>query len=82
MSSDKVPFIQKTAFGSGHLVLNLLPGALAVFMFFLVTAYGMDPFLAGLLGGLPRIFDALTDPIMDLYLTTQNRNGVEEDPIF
>ena len=64
LSSDKVPFIQKTAFGSGHLVLNLLPGALAVFMFFLVTAYGMDPFLAGLLGGLPRIFDALTDPIM------------------
>ncbi len=63
-AKDKVPFIQKTAFGSGHLVLNLLPGALAVFMFFLVTAFGMDPFLAGLLGGLPRIFDALTDPIM------------------
>ena len=35
---DKVPFLQKGAFGSGHLVLNLLPGALAVFMFFLVTA--------------------------------------------
>jgi len=33
-------------------------------MFFLLTAFGMDPFLAGLLGGLPRIFDALTDPIM------------------
>ena len=63
-AKDKVPFIQKTAFGSGHLVLNLLPGALAVFMFFLVTAFGMNPFLAGLLGGLPRIFDALTDPIM------------------
>ena len=61
---DKVPFGQKAAFGSGHLVLNMLPGALAVFMFFLVTAFGMDPFLAGLLGGLPRIFDALTDPVM------------------
>lgn len=61
---DIVPFGQKAAFGSGHFVLNLLPGALAVFMFFLVTAFGMDPFLAGLLGGLPRIFDALTDPIM------------------
>src|SRR5210317_507503 len=64
LSSDKVPFIQKMAFGSGHLVLNLLPGALAVFMFFLLTAFGMDPFLAGLLGGLPRLFDAITDPIM------------------
>ena len=61
---DKVPLGQKAAFGAGHLVLNLLPGALGVFMFFLLTAFGMDPFLAGLLGGLPRIFDALTDPIM------------------
>ncbi len=61
---DKVPLGQKMAFGAGHLVLNLLPGSLAIFMFFLLTAFGMDPFLAGLLGGLPRIFDALTDPIM------------------
>jgi GPH family glycoside/pentoside/hexuronide:cation symporter len=61
---DRVPFGQKAAFGAGHLVLNLLPGSLAIFMFFLLTAFGMDPFLAGLLGGLPRIFDALTDPIM------------------
>jgi glycoside/pentoside/hexuronide:cation symporter, GPH family len=55
---------QKIAFGAGHLVNNLLPGALGVFAFFLLTAFGMDPFMAGLLGGLPRFFDALTDPIM------------------
>lgn len=61
---DIVPLGQKMAFGAGHLILNLLPGSLAIFMFFLLTAFGMDPFLAGLLGGLPRIFDALTDPIM------------------
>ena len=61
---DIVPIGQKVAFGAGHLVLNLLPGSLAIFMFFLLTAFGMDPFLAGLLGGLPRIFDAITDPIM------------------
>jgi len=62
---DKVPFLQKISFGSGHFVLNILPGTLGVFIqYFLLTAFGMDPFLAGLLGGLPRIFDALTDPIM------------------
>jgi GPH family glycoside/pentoside/hexuronide:cation symporter len=61
---NKVPLLQKSAFGAGHLVLNLLPGALGVFSFFLLTAFGMDPFLAGLLGGLPRLYDALTDPIM------------------
>ncbi len=60
----KVPFIQKVSFGTGHFVLNLLPGALSIFSFFLLTAFGMDPFLAGLLGGLPRLFDAITDPIM------------------
>lgn len=63
-AKDRVPVVQKAAFGAGHLVNNLLPGALGFFMFFLLTAFGMDPFLAGLLGGLPRIFDAITDPIM------------------
>lgn len=61
---DKIPLGQKAAFGAGHLVNNLLPGALGVFSFFLLTAFGMDPFLAGLLGGLPRLYDAITDPIM------------------
>jgi len=60
----KVPFGQKAAFGAGHLVLNLLPGALGILMFFLLTAFGMDPIDAGILGALPRLFDAITDPIM------------------
>ena len=60
----RIPFIQKAAFGSGHLVNNLFPGSLGVFSFFLLTTFGMDPFLAGLLGGIPRIYDAITDPIM------------------
>ncbi len=64
VATDRVPIGQKAAFGAGHLVLNLYPGALGFFMFFLLTAFGMDPFLAGLLGGLPRFFDAITDPIM------------------
>ena len=63
-TKDKVPFGQKMAFGSGHFVLNLLPGALGFFMFFLLTAFGMDPLYAGILGALPRLFDALSDPIM------------------
>ncbi len=71
-AKDKVPVLQKSAFGAGHLVLNLLPGSLAIFMFFLLTAFGMDPFLAGLLGGLPRIFDAITDPIMGFISDNTN----------
>ncbi len=82
-SRDKVPVVQKLAFGAGHLVNNLLPGALGVFSFFLLTAFGMDPFLAGLLGGLPRIYDAITDPIMG-YISdnTTSRWGRRRPYIF
>ncbi|HEY5686786.1 MAG TPA: MFS transporter [Yeosuana sp.] len=80
---DIVPIGQKMAFGAGHLVLNLLPGALGIFMFFLLTAFGMDPFLAGLLGGLPRIFDAITDPIMGFISdNTKSRWGRRRPYIF
>ncbi|MEN9838669.1 MAG: hypothetical protein RL177_148 [Bacteroidota bacterium] len=80
---ESIPFGQKAAFGAGHLVNNLLPGALGVFSFFLLTAFGMDPFLAGLLGGLPRLWDALTDPIMG-YITdnTKSRYGRRKPYIF
>lgn len=82
-ASDRVPIVQKAAFGAGHLVNNLLPGALGVFMFFLLTAFGMDPFLAGLLGGLPRIFDAITDPIMGFISdNTKSRWGRRRPYIF
>ncbi|MEQ9591517.1 MAG: MFS transporter [Cyclobacteriaceae bacterium] len=82
-AKDIVPVGQKMAFGAGHLVLNLLPGALGFFMFFLLTAFGMDPFLAGLLGGLPRIFDALTDPIMGFISdNTKSRFGRRRPYIF
>ncbi len=80
---DVVPLGQKLAFGAGHLVNNLLPGSLGIFMFFLLTAFGMDPFLAGLLGGLPRLFDALTDPIMGFISdNTKSRFGRRRPYIF
>lgn len=80
---DRVPMLQKAAFGAGHLVNNLLPGALGVFMFFLLTAFGMDPFLAGLLGGLPRFYDAITDPIMGFISdNTKSRFGRRRPYIF
>lgn len=80
---DRVPMLQKAAFGAGHLINNLMPGALGVFSFFLLTAFGMDPFLAGLLGGLPRLFDALTDPIMG-YISdnTKSKFGRRKPYIF
>ena len=73
MSNKKVPIIQKMAFGSGHLVNNLLPGALGVFSFFLITAFGIEPVYAGLLSAIPRFIDAISDPIMGFV--TDNTNS-------
>lgn len=70
------------AFGSGHFVLNLLPGALGFFMFFLLTAFGMDPLYAGILGALPRLFDALSDQLWGLFPITQNPSGDAVDLTF
>ncbi|MEO0558519.1 MAG: MFS transporter [Bacteroidota bacterium] len=83
-TATKVPVGQKAAFGTGHFVLNILPGALQVFIqFFLLTAWGVDPLWAGLLGGLPRIFDAITDPIMGFISdNTVSRFGRRRPYIF
>ena len=64
VSEHKISFGQKTAYGFGMLANQLFAAALGVFMVVLVVGLGMDPLLAGLLGALPRIFDALTDPVM------------------
>lgn len=61
---DVIPFGQKIAFGAGHLTNQLFPAALGVFMVVLVMSLNMNPILAGLLGAIPRLIDALTDPVM------------------
>ena len=82
--THKVPLGQKAAFGAGHFILNILPGTLGVFIqFFLLTAWGVDPLWSGLLGGLPRIFDSLTDPIMGFISdNTKSKYGRRRPYIF
>ena len=63
-SEDIVPFSQKGAFGVGMLANQMYPAVMTVFTVFLVMALNMDPLLAGILAAAPRVFDAITDPIM------------------
>ncbi|WP_372644667.1 MFS transporter [Ancylomarina sp.] len=80
---DIVPFGQKLAFGSGHLANQLFPAALGVFMVVLVMSLGMNPVLAGILGALPRLLDALTDPIMGFISdNTRSKWGRRKPYIF
>jgi glycoside/pentoside/hexuronide:cation symporter, GPH family len=83
ITRSKIPLMQKAAFGAGHLVNNLLPGALGVFSFFLLTAFGIDPALAGLLAAIPRFVDALSDPIIGFISdNTNSRWGRRRPYIF
>ena len=61
---DKVRFSRKLAYGAGALANNLLAAAVGGMMLVLNLGLGMNPALVGLLAALPRLYDALIDPLM------------------
>lgn len=67
-----MPLGQKLAFGIGSLSDQLFNAAMGVFLAVLVLALNMDPLLAGILASAPRIFDAITDPLMG-YISDNTR---------
>jgi GPH family glycoside/pentoside/hexuronide:cation symporter len=77
---DVVPIGQKIAFGSGHLTNQLLPAALGVFMIVLVLSLKMSPALAGLLAAIPRLIDAIMDPIMGFVSDNTNSKWGRRKP--
>jgi GPH family glycoside/pentoside/hexuronide:cation symporter len=62
---------------------QLFPAALQVFMVVLVQGLGMDPLLWGILYFVPRLFDAVTDPVMGFVSdNTRSRWGRRRPYIF
>ena len=61
---DRVSSPHKIAYGIGGFVNNLLAQGIGNMMVVLNLALGMDFRVVGLLGGLPRLFDAVTDPLV------------------
>ena len=59
-----VPFGQKVAFGLGMFANQMFPAVLGIFMVVLVQDLGFPGWMWGVLFFLPRVFDAITDPIM------------------
>ena len=69
---DRILLQQKLAYAIGMLVNNLQAAALPAMVVILNLGLGMDPLLVGLLGGIPRIFDAVSDPMLG-YISDNTR---------
>lgn len=63
-ASSSVPMGQKIAFGLGMLANQMFPASLGIFMVVLVQNLGFPGWMWGIVYFLPRVLDAVTDPIM------------------
>ncbi len=80
---DRVSFPHKIAYGIGGFVNNLLASAIGGMAIILTLALGVSPALVGLLGLFPRIFDAITDPLVGFISdNTKSRWGRRRPFIF
>jgi GPH family glycoside/pentoside/hexuronide:cation symporter len=70
---DRIPFVKKVIFGAGAFVNNILAYAMGGMIIVLNLGLGMSPALVGLLAALPRLTDALTDPLMG-YISDNTRS--------
>ena len=70
---DRIPFVLKVVYGLGAFVNNLLAAAVGGMIIVLNLGLGMNPALVGLLGALPRLTDAITDPLMG-YISDNTRS--------
>ena len=80
---DRISHAQKFIYGLGSLTNNLLYAAITGMLIVLNLGLGMNPALVGLLGALPRLVDAITDPLMG-YISdkTKSRWGRRRPYIF
>lgn len=67
------PVLQKGAYALGMLVNNLQAAAIPAMMVVLNLGVGLDPRLVGIIGFVPRIFDAVSDPLMG-YISDNTRS--------
>ncbi|NAS32012.1 MFS transporter [Flavobacteriaceae bacterium R38] len=64
MSTTRVPFGQKIAFGIGMFANQMFPAILGIFMVVLVEDLKFTGLMWGMIYLFPRLFDAVSDPIM------------------
>ncbi len=72
-SEDRISLLQKSAYSLGMLVNNLQAAALPAMAIILNLGLGINPVLVGIIGFAPRIFDAISDPMMG-YISDNTRS--------
>jgi GPH family glycoside/pentoside/hexuronide:cation symporter len=61
---DRIPLFQKAVYSIGALVNQTQAAAIGAMVLVLNLGLGMNPALVGLVGTLPRLLDAFTDPLI------------------
>jgi len=61
---DRIPIFQKAVYSIGALVNQTQAAALGAMVLVLNLGLGMNPVLVGIVGTLPRLLDAFTDPLI------------------
>ena len=80
---DRISIFQKAVYSIGALVNNIQAAAIGSMVIVLNLGLGVNPALVGLVGSIPRILDAITDPLIG-YTTdnTRTRYGRRRPFIF
>jgi GPH family glycoside/pentoside/hexuronide:cation symporter len=83
ITAHKVPLGQKIAFGVGMLANQMFPAVIGIFIVVLVKDLGFPGWMWGVISLVPRLFDAITDPIMG-YISdnTKSRWGRRRQYVF
>ncbi len=83
LTHKRVPFGQKFAFGLGMLANQLFPAVLGIFTVILVENLGFPGWMLGVIYFVPKLFDAITDPIMGFITdNTKSKWGRRRQYVF
>src|SRR5271166_886809 len=72
-SEDRIPLFQKAVYSIGALVNQMQAAAISAMVLVLNLGLGMNPVLVGLVGTIPRLLDAFTDPLVG-YVSDNSRS--------
>jgi GPH family glycoside/pentoside/hexuronide:cation symporter len=80
---DRIPLWQKAAYSIGSLVNQFQAAAIGALVIVLNLGLGMNPALVGLVGAIPRLIDAFSDPLIGFASdNTRTRWGRRKPWIF